>query len=118
MRAAFGEAALFEEVHPGRFNYPEIGIVLLGALFGEWRPGPDEIDALLCRVENTLLAAHGLAPGDYITLDSSVAIPICWSGLCIELGGGVTFTRHGNVFGSLSGGVGKHSGPWAWGCGE
>ena len=63
MRGALGEAAFFDEVHPGSFSYPEIGIALLGALFGEWRPGPAEIDDLFGRAESVLQAGQELAPG-------------------------------------------------------
>ena len=43
IRACLGELNLLDEVHPARFNYPEIGIDVLGELFEEWRPDAEEI---------------------------------------------------------------------------
>jgi hypothetical protein len=63
MRAALGEAALFSEVDPGHFSYPEICITLTGALLREWRPGPEEAGRHLDRVADTVRAAHDLSPG-------------------------------------------------------
>lgn len=51
MRAALGEVAMFDAVDPGQFSYPEIAIAVLGWLFTEWRPGADDVAALLDRVE-------------------------------------------------------------------
>jgi hypothetical protein len=63
MRGVLGEAEFFDAVHPGKFSYPEIGITVLGGLFGEWRPCPQEVDDLIVRVETTVRAGQELSPG-------------------------------------------------------
>lgn len=35
IRGCLGEPAMFAEVHPGQFSYPEIGIAVLARLFEE-----------------------------------------------------------------------------------
>jgi hypothetical protein len=63
LRGTLGEVALLDEVHPGRFSYPELGSALLGALLGEWRPGSAEVYDLFGRAEGTLQAGQELSPG-------------------------------------------------------
>jgi hypothetical protein len=48
--------------HPARFNYPEICISLLEALFQEWQLGPDEVAELLARAEAAVAAGHDIWP--------------------------------------------------------
>jgi hypothetical protein len=62
IRASLGESALFEEVHPGEFSYPEIAIAVLARLFEEWRPAHAEVATLLERVKKVVLTACGIAP--------------------------------------------------------
>jgi len=61
MRSALGEVGLMEDVHPGRFSYPEICIGLLSALFQKWRPGAGEVADLLVRAEGSVRGAHELS---------------------------------------------------------
>jgi hypothetical protein len=46
IRANLGELALLDAVDPARFNYPELGITIMGKLFEEWRPSPREVEDL------------------------------------------------------------------------
>jgi hypothetical protein len=62
MRFALGEASFLDEVDPARFNYPEICISLLEALFQEWQPGPDEMAELLARAEAGIDAGRDFWP--------------------------------------------------------
>lgn len=62
IRAALGEPAMFAEVHPGEFSYPEIGIAILARLFEEWQPGRAEVESLFDRVEGVALAARRQSP--------------------------------------------------------
>lgn len=84
MRAALGEVMFFDEVHPGRFSYPEIGIALLGALFGECRPGRAEIDDLIGQVKGTMQTAQEFTPGlrlaeeDWFAAEMHESPFTCW----------------------------------------
>jgi hypothetical protein len=60
IRANLGELALLDAVDPARFSYAELGIAVLGRLFEEWRPGPEEVDDLFGRAEQV---RHDMAEG-------------------------------------------------------
>jgi hypothetical protein len=62
MRALLGELKFLDEVDPGRFSYPEIGIAVLTQLFAEWRPGLVEVAALFGRTEAVLEEARAMSP--------------------------------------------------------
>jgi hypothetical protein len=62
MRFALGEASFVDEVDPARFNYPEICISLLEALFQDWQPGADEVAELVARAEAAVAAGHDIWP--------------------------------------------------------
>jgi hypothetical protein len=59
LRAALGEVGLLDAVDPGQFSYPELAIVLLGQLFREWQPTPEQVNRLFDRVA---LVARGTTP--------------------------------------------------------
>jgi hypothetical protein len=62
VRAALGEVALLEDVDPKVFNYPEIGIAVLGQLFSEWRPGSRDVEALFERAASVSAEACAISP--------------------------------------------------------
>jgi hypothetical protein len=61
IRVALGEVKLAETIHPRHVNYPEIGIAVLTALFGQWRPGPATAYSLFSRTAATLARAREIA---------------------------------------------------------
>jgi hypothetical protein len=62
IRAALGETAFFECVHPRQFSYPEMGIAVLDRLFLEWRPRSSEIECLFRRLEKLLEVVREMCP--------------------------------------------------------
>lgn len=62
IRACLGELNLLEEVHPARFNYPEIGIAILGELFDEWCPEAEELAEWFQHVERATRAMREAFP--------------------------------------------------------
>jgi len=51
IRTCLGELALLDAVDPSRFSYAEIGVAVLGRLFEEWRPRPEQVDDLFASAE-------------------------------------------------------------------
>ena len=49
IRGYLGEVAMLDHVDPAKFSYAELGIAILGRLFEEWRPSPDEVGDLFAR---------------------------------------------------------------------
>lgn len=62
IRATLGEVALLEEVDPGQFSYPEIGIAILGRLFAEWEPSDADVESLFRLTESVLGGDGGFEP--------------------------------------------------------
>jgi hypothetical protein len=88
IRAALGETAFFECVHPGQFSYPEMGIAVLDRLFLEWRPSGAEIERLFRRVEEVLVAVRGMFPDLAAGEDDWFAVGMHESPFVIPVGEG------------------------------